>query len=101
MTSRDSRTVYVAAGARGAIPTGVAFAVLFVALKLCHVIDWPWLWVLCPLWIPTVLVVLLLAGLAVAYVIASLVAAREREQYRRGVTGIQPNEHGPARRWPR
>ena len=26
-------------------------AVLFIALKLCGVIDWSWIWVLCPLWI--------------------------------------------------
>lgn len=25
--------------------------VLFIALKLCGVIDWSWWWVLCPLWI--------------------------------------------------
>ena len=35
--------------------TGLGFAealtLLFVALKLCGVIDWPWLWVLSPIWI--------------------------------------------------
>jgi len=25
--------------------------ILFIALKLCEVIDWSWLWVLSPLWI--------------------------------------------------
>lgn len=25
--------------------------VLFVALKLCGVISWPWIWVTCPFWI--------------------------------------------------
>ena len=25
--------------------------ILFIALRLCGVIDWPWLWVLSPLWI--------------------------------------------------
>jgi hypothetical protein len=38
---------------------GVGFtgllAVLFIGLKLGHVIDWPWPWVLSPLWIPLVL----------------------------------------------
>lgn len=28
--------------------------VLFVALKLTHVIAWSWLWVLSPIWIPLV-----------------------------------------------
>jgi len=26
-------------------------AVLFIGLKLAHIIDWPWIWVLCPLWL--------------------------------------------------
>lgn len=26
--------------------------VAFVVLKLCNVIDWSWIWVLAPLWIP-------------------------------------------------
>lgn len=34
---------------------GVGFAglltILFIALKLLGVIDWPWVWVLSPLWI--------------------------------------------------
>ena len=29
--------------------------VAFIILKLCHVIEWSWLWVLSPLWIPIVL----------------------------------------------
>lgn len=27
-------------------------ALLFIALKLCGVIAWSWLWVLAPIWIP-------------------------------------------------
>lgn len=30
--------------------------VAFVILKLCHVIDWSWWWVLAPTWIPLALV---------------------------------------------
>lgn len=26
--------------------------VVFIVLKLCEVIDWSWVWVLSPLWIP-------------------------------------------------
>lgn len=26
--------------------------ILFIALKMMDKIDWPWLWVLAPLWIP-------------------------------------------------
>lgn len=39
--------------------------VLFIGLKLGHVIDWSWWWVLSPLWIPlaVVLLVAIIAGL--------------------------------------
>jgi hypothetical protein len=32
--------------------------VAFIVLKLCHVIDWSWVWVLAPLWIPVGLLLL-------------------------------------------
>jgi hypothetical protein len=35
--------------------------ILFIGLKLGHVIYWSWWWVLAPLWIPVVLSVILLA----------------------------------------
>ena len=31
--------------------------VLFVGLKLCDVIDWPWIWVVSPIWLPFVLII--------------------------------------------
>lgn len=34
-----------------------ALTILFVALKLCDVIDWPWLWVVSPIWITLLFVV--------------------------------------------
>lgn len=42
-----------------------ALTILFVALKLCGVIDWPWLWVISPIWI-TLLIVVFIAVLIVA-----------------------------------
>lgn len=30
---------------------GMLLSVIFVILKLCHVIEWSWIWVLSPLWI--------------------------------------------------
>ena len=44
---------------------GVGFAgllgIVFIVLKLTHVIDWPWIWVLAPLWIGLVLALVFLA----------------------------------------
>lgn len=34
----------------------VLLTVLFVALKLCNVIFWSWVWVLSPIWLPVVLI---------------------------------------------
>lgn len=34
--------------------------VVFVTLKLCGVIAWPWIWVLAPLWISLVIGVFIL-----------------------------------------
>ena len=31
--------------------------IVFIVLKLCKVIAWSWLWVLSPLWIPTLIVI--------------------------------------------
>ena len=46
---------------------------IFLTLKLCGVIDWPWIWVLSPLWIG-----LLLVGLvAVLFVVVKKICDRK------------------------
>lgn len=43
---------------------GVGFCglltIAFIVLKLTGVIDWSWLWVLAPIWIPTAIAVIVL-----------------------------------------
>lgn len=49
----------------GGISVAGLLGVAFVVLKLCHVIDWEWVWVLSPFWIPLAIagaVLLFLAG---------------------------------------
>jgi hypothetical protein len=41
-------------------PTTVLF-IIFLVLKLTHVISWSWWWVFSPIWIPAALAVLFLA----------------------------------------
>ena len=41
--------------------------VVFITLKLCHVIDWSWWWVLAPIWISISLVLIVLAIALAAY----------------------------------
>ena len=40
---------------------------VFIILKLCKVIEWSWWWVLSPLWISLLLILVVLAGIAVAF----------------------------------
>ena len=40
-------------------------AIAFIVLKLCHVIEWSWLWVLSPLWIPLALVIVIVVFIAI------------------------------------
>lgn len=35
-------------------------SILFIGLKLAKIINWSWLWILSPIWIPTVLVMVLM-----------------------------------------
>lgn len=39
--------------------------IAFIVLKLCHVIEWSWLWVLSPLWIPFVLSLIIIGVAAI------------------------------------
>jgi len=39
--------------------------ILFIGLKLGHVIDWSWWWVLAPLWIPITIVIVVVVIIAI------------------------------------
>lgn len=46
--------------ASGGIGFSGLLGLLFIALKLCGVIDWSWWWVLAPFWIPVALVIVII-----------------------------------------
>lgn len=50
-----------------------ALAILFIALKLCGVIHWSWVWVLWPLWLPITILFAILLLVFIVYVVATLV----------------------------
>jgi len=60
----DSKTA-----ASSGIGLGSLLGVAFIVLKLCHVIDWRWRWVLAPFWIPWIA---LLGFLAVALLVSAI-----------------------------
>lgn len=43
---------------------GIGFAglltIVFIVLKLCHVISWSWWWVLSPTWITAIIIIILI-----------------------------------------
>jgi len=38
----------------------ILIAIIFVVLKLCHIIEWSWLWVLSPMWISLIIDVVII-----------------------------------------
>ena len=40
---------------------GIVLTIVFVVLKLTHVIDWSWIWVCSPLWIGAAIIGLVFA----------------------------------------
>lgn len=58
-----------------AVTSGTGFCglltIAFVVLKLTHVINWSWVWVLSPLWIEAILAILLVVIILIAALISS------------------------------
>jgi len=67
-----SNNADVVVGSGGGIGIGSVLGIVFIVLKLCGVIDWSWIWVLCPFWFPLALVLLVLT---VPFVIAGAILA--------------------------
>lgn len=57
------------------ISTSTLLGIAFVVLKLCNVIDWSWVWVTAPFWIPLALCVAFFAVWGVVVVIMAIVTA--------------------------
>jgi len=51
--------------ASGGITFSGLLAIVFITLKLCHVIDWPWWWVTAPLWVPALIALVIILFLIV------------------------------------
>ena len=61
----------------GTVIGGISFldalTLLFIALKLCKVIDWSWWWVLAPFWGQFALVIVALVVALIFYIVVSIV----------------------------
>jgi len=40
-----------------------SLTIISIVLKLTHIINWSWWWVLAPLWTPTIISIIILIGL--------------------------------------
>lgn len=65
MSSSSSRS-------SGGISFTGALTILFIGLKLGHVINWSWWWVLSPIWISALFVFSIILIIAIVAVIAQL-----------------------------
>ena len=70
MDSKDKPTNISTDGGIGFLG---ALTILFTALKLTHVIDWSWWWVLAPLWIPVAVVLGIIVIVAIVMLIVKVI----------------------------
>ena len=66
INNSSSSTSRASASASGGIGFIGLLTIAFIVLKLCHIIEWSWVWVLSPLWITGGLIVL---ALVVAFIL--------------------------------
>lgn len=59
-------------GAGGGIGFFGLLTILFIALKLLGAINWPWLWVLVPLWGPFAIAIVIILVIATGAGIAAV-----------------------------
>ena len=57
----------------------IIVAIIFVVLRLTEVIDWPWVWVLSPLWIGFILV--LIIATVTVFIAKLAMSAMERDRF--------------------
>lgn len=49
--------------------SGLVLSLVFVILKVAHIIDWGWVWIFAPIWVPIALAI----GILLIYLIVVLI----------------------------
>lgn len=55
-------------------------AVTFIVLKLTGVINWSWLWVLAPIWIPTAITLAIIVTVLIVVLVKETLRALEKRR---------------------
>ena len=56
-------------------------AMILIALKISRLLDWPWIWILAPAWIPAAAVLIILPIPALIAAIGSRLEQRKRRKW--------------------
>ncbi len=75
--NNKNETRYVGIGTTGLL------LVAFVVLRLCNIINWSWVWVLSPLWVPIALALVVTGILVVCALIANEFDKKRSSQNKR------------------
>jgi hypothetical protein len=67
-----SKTMSSSSSSSGGIGFTGALTILFIGLKLTHVINWSWWWVLSPIWISLLILLFILLVIAIIFLISEL-----------------------------
>lgn len=59
-------------GSAGGVSFCGLLTIVFIVLKLTHVIEWSWLWVLSPMWIPAIVIIAIFVITVGIHIIASI-----------------------------
>lgn len=72
---------------------GVSFAglvqIAFLVLKLCHIIDWPWFWVLFPCILSLGILALLGLGLLILFIVWAIQEKKQEKKYEKKRVELQ------------
>ena len=73
--SEGGMNVSESSGSSGGISAAGLLGIVFITLKLCHVIDWSWWWVTAPFWVGAAIVLAFLLGGGLIMVVAAIIVA--------------------------
>lgn len=81
-----SDNVRIIKGSPGFIPL---LTILFIALKLTHVIDWSWWWVLSPIWMAVSLFLIVISFLFLLFAFFNRKEKTAREKARKALENFK------------